>query len=120
MPIGSPFLPGHIQLPHLPFMHTDPGSPHEPAGFGSGPVIQAVLDSGPRPTKLLPWHMLCTHFSSQQPAPQAPPRLSCFPESSASPQMLCAVIVQAMTMVMAPWDTPATYELSLHPGWAFH
>ncbi|XP_043452704.1 melanopsin isoform X1 [Prionailurus viverrinus] len=27
---------------------------------------------------------------------------------------------QAMTMAMAPWDTPANYELPLHPGWAFH
>ncbi|XP_019300365.2 melanopsin [Panthera pardus] len=27
---------------------------------------------------------------------------------------------QAMTMAMAPWDTPANCELPLHPGWAFH
>lgn len=120
VPIGSPFLLGHIQLPHLPLIHTDPRSPHEPSGFGSGPVTQAVLDSGPHTPKHLPCHVLGTHFSSQQPAPQAQSRPSCFPESSASPQMLCAVIVQAMTMAMAPWDTPANCELPLHPGWAFH
>ena len=75
--------------------------------------------------KLLLCNVVRTHFSTQQPAPQAQteewaPRPSHCLESSASPQMLCAVIVQAMTIAMALSDTPAIYELPLHLGWAFH
>ena len=69
--------------------------------------------------------MGCTHFSIQQPAPEAQteeraPRPSHCLESSASPRMLRAVIVRAMTTAMALSDTPAVYELPLHLGWAFH
>ncbi|XP_070121669.1 melanopsin isoform X4 [Equus caballus] len=33
VPNGSPSLLGHIQPPHVPLTHTDPGLPCEPAGF---------------------------------------------------------------------------------------
>lgn len=95
--------------------------PQEPAGFEVALSPVPCWIHGPNTTRLLP----CQVLSSQQPVPQAQPevrkpRPSCFPQSSTSPQMLCAVIVQAMTMATAPWDTLANCELPLHPGWAFH
>lgn len=69
-----PMSPGTCPTPSPPpHTHTDPGLPCGPAGFGSGPVTQAVLDSRPCTAKLLLCKVVCTHFSAQEPVPQAQP-----------------------------------------------
>lgn len=124
MTIIPAFLLGHVQLLHVSLTHTDPASP-----VGLQALEAALHPCWSRLTA--PYHAAPAlqrglhPLSTQQPAPQAQteertPRPSRCLELSASPRMLCAVIVQAMTIAMALSDTPAIYELPLHLGWAFH
>lgn len=121
MATGPPFLLLRAQPHHLPTTCSDPGLSPKPGSFGGVTVSCATLDSALAPShtiKFLPRSVVlppqCSRHTWALPEAwtQALSPAS-LPAASASPQTLYAVIVQAMTVVMALGNTTFIYERSV-------